>query len=321
MRLTLLAAAFTLLGVAAARPAHAGTLEQVRAAGVLRCGSAIRPGLAFPAPDHSWHGLNVDLCRAIAAAVIGPGARVEFNGYALAKDYARIRHGADDVAFLTTTELFANQLIGAVLPGPVVFHEATSVMVPDTSTVRHVADLGTTMVCTEPGTPAERNLRSYAAAHGWTVNLSEWMELEEMMDAYAVGRCPAVVGEATGLAALRLPEAGGQASRILPEPLAVTPVMAATGVADGRWASVVAWTLDTVLWASQPHPLPDAQTLALPGAWLGLDPDWQAHALAAAGDIAAMRQRSLGADSSLGLPPGLEAGWQQGGLLAAPAVE
>ncbi len=332
MRLILFAAAAAVvLGVTAGpartetpeqgRAAGAGTLERVRAAGVLRCGSAIRPGLAFPALDHSWHGLNVDLCHAIAAAAIGPGARVEFNGYALGKDFDRIRGGQDDVAFLTTTELYANQLVGAVLVGPVVFHETTNVMVWDTSKVRHVSELGNTMVCAEPGTPAERNLRSYAATHDWRVNFSEWMELEEMMDAYAVGRCPAVVGEMTGLAALRLSGQGGHASRLLPEPLAVTPVMATSRVADGGWANVVAWTLNTVLWAAQPHPLPDAQSLVLPGIWLGLGRDWQAHALAAAGDIAAMQRRSLGSESPLDLPAGLEAGWQQGGLLAAPAIE
>ena len=209
--------------------AESGTLARVRADGVLRCGSAIRPGLAFPAVDHSWHGLHVELCHAVAAAVLGEGARVEFNGYALQPDFDRVRTAADEVSFLTTTELFANELFGAVLPGPTVFQLGTHIMVWDTNPVQHAADLGDTMICGEPGTGAERNLRSYAAVHHWTPNVSAWMELEEMMDAFNVGRCPAVIGEATALAALRIGSAHeGHPSRLLPEPLAVTPIMAAT---------------------------------------------------------------------------------------------
>ncbi len=297
-------------------------LARVRQAGVLRCGSAIRPGLAFPALDHSWHGLNVDMCRAIAAAAIGPDAPIEFHGYALHPDFERIRAGADDVAFLTTTELFGNELFADVLAGPTVVRESTNVMVWDSSPVRDVSGLGTTMICAEPGTPAERNLRAYAAGHGWRVNFSEWMEVEEMMDAFAVGRCPAVAMEGTALAALGLQaEADGHKPRVLPEPLAVTPVMAVSPVSDPAWANVVTWSVNTVLHGGAVPGLPDVQTLPVPGAALGLHGDWQARVLAAAGDAEAMRRRSLGEDSPLGLPAGPNASWREGGLMVAPAVE
>ncbi len=289
------------------------TLARVMQAGVLRCGSAIRPGLAFPATDHSWYGLHVELCRAIAAAVLGDPGKIEFTGYALGRDFRRIGTGADDVAFLTTTELFANELFGAVLTGPTVYQLTTRLMVPDASPIHAIGEVGHTMVCAEPGTTAERALNAYAVRHQWTVNFSGWMELEEMMDAFAAGRCPAVVGEETALAALRLGAGqGGHPARILDEPLSAASIMAVTP-ADGPWSQVVTWSVDTVL-AGDGSPLPVA------GSWLGLDRDWQTR-IAAQGGFAAMMRRTLGEGSPLGLPPGLNAGWQQGGTMTAPSVE
>ena len=295
--------------------AELGTLARVRADGVLRCGSAIRPGLAFPAVDHSWHGLQVELCHAVAAAVLGDDARVEFNGYALQPDFDRVRTGADEVSFLTATELFANELFGAVLPGPTVFQLGTHVMVWDSSPIRHATDLSNTMICGEPGTAAERNLRAYADAQHWTPNVSAWMELEEMMDAFNVGRCPAVIGEATALAALRIgSEHEGHPSRLLPEPLAVTPVMAATPGDDPEWARVVTWTLNTVLAGDA------ARTLSVPGQWLGLDKAWQSRVLAL-GTYPELMRRTVGDELPLGLAPGVNAAWTEGGLRATPTIE
>ena len=312
----LLAAAILLTLATTGVRAESGTLARVRAEGVVRCGSAIRPGLAFPAVDHSWHGLHVELCHAVAAAVLGDGGRVEFNGYALQHDFDRVRAAADDVAFLTATELFANELFGAVLPGPAVFQLGTQVMVWDSSPIQHVADLGHTMICGEPGTGAERNLRSYAAAHHWVPNVSAWMELEEMMDAFNVGRCPAVIGEATALAALRIGSAHeGHPSRLLPEPLALTPVTAVIPGGDPEWARVVAWTLDTVLAGEDA-----ARTLSIPGQWLGLDKDWQVRVLAR-GAYSELMRRTLGDESPLGLAPGVNAAWKDGGLRSSPTIE
>jgi general L-amino acid transport system substrate-binding protein len=302
--------------------ARAGALDRIRTDNVLRCGSAIRPGLAFPAIDHTWHGINVDLCRAIAAAVLGEGGRIAFTGYFLPKDFARIRSGEDEVAFLTTTEIATNGLFGGVLPGPTVFNETTSVMVWTTSDIKHVSDLGQHKVCVEPGTPSERNLLDFAARHGWQPSLSPWMEVEEMMDAFEVGRCPAVVGEGTALAALRLNSAReGHPADILPEPLAMTPVFVATPIADPIWTAAVDWSVETVLWAGERGTRADAHSLSIPAEALGLTGDWQARVVAAAGSYEDIYRRSVGSDSILDLPPGPNASWRAGGLLVVPDVQ
>ena len=311
--LAFLLAAILLANRAEAKP---DTISRVKAAGIVHCGSAIRPGLAFPGEDHAPYGLNVEFCRAVAAAVLGDPGKISFATYALRPDFERIHTGADDVAFLTATEMFANGLLGGVLPGPAVFQQTVHIMVWDASPVRHLSDLGQTAVCGEPGTPSDNALHAYAAAQGWRANISAWMELEEMMDAFDVGRCPAIVGEATALAALGIGSAQlGHAARQLPEPLATYPVMAATPGDDPRWAMLVSWTVQTVLARGT-----GGEHLAIPGALLGLDKDWQSRVLAL-GDYAAIYRRTLGAGSALDLPPGPNANWREGGLFAPPSVD
>lgn len=299
----------------AAVPAGAATIDQVRAAGVLRCGGAPRPGLAGPAAA-GMAGLEVDLCRGIAAAVLGDGARIEFHPYALGQDFERLRRGEDAVAFVTGSELLANSLLDAVVPGPAVFHQTNGVMVAADHPAQHLSDLAGTMVCAEPGTGPERTLLTYFRGRGVAISYSGWQEEEEMLDAFAVGRCPAVALETTALAAQRadgLP--GGRAIRILPEPLSATPVLAVTGIDDARWAAIVAWSIQAIM-----QPGAGTEPLPMPGGSLGLSPGWQARA-AGGGAYDALLARNLGAGSPLRLPAALDASWRDGGLNCPPGAE
>ncbi len=302
----------------AASSATAATIDRVRAAGVLHCGGAPRPGLAAPAPsaDGGMAGLEVDLCRAIAAAVLGEGARIEFHPYALNQDFARLRRGDDAVAFLTGSELLANSLLDAVVPGPAVFHLTNGVMVLAGHPAQHLADLAGTMVCAEPGTAPERTLLTYFRGRGAAISYSGWQEEEEMLDAFEVGRCPAVALETTALATQRADgQARGHPIRILPEPLSATPILAVTGLDDAGWAAVIAWTVQATM-----QPDAGAQALPVPGESLGMARGWQARATAG-GSYDAMVARNLGAASALRLPPALDASWRDGGLNCPPGAE
>ncbi len=284
-------------------------LDRVRQDGVVRCGGTIRPGLAFPAPDGSWHGLEVDLCRAAALAVLGAPGRIEFHA-----DAAGSQRGGDDIAFVTASEMLADGLLPALLPGPPVVFLTAGVLVPDGAPARHLADLAGTSVCAEPGTGPERSLLAWQAAHGMAMHFFMFQEADEMLDALYAGRCGAVAHEMPSLAALRLQAAqDGHPARLLPEPLAAAPVLAATPRADADWAADVTWTLATLQ-------QPDPAALPLAGAALGLPAGWQAAVLAA-GSYAVLYDRNLGAGSPLGLPPGLNAPWTQGGLLCPPVSQ
>ena len=306
--------------------ARAGAvLERVRQGGVVRCGGAVRPGLAFPGGDHAWHGLEADICRAVAVAVLGPKGRGVFRPDAAERDMHRVRAGEDDVSFLTASEIVTDALLGAVVPGPPVFYQPHGVMVHADSRAARLADLGGTMICAEPGTGPERSLHAYFAGRRIAFRFSMWQEAGEMMDAFNVGRCPAVAGEMTALAALKLnADAAGHPARILPDALAVVPIMAMTPRGDADWSAIVVWTVQTLLAdeiRSASGAGQSAAALPLAGAALGLDAAWQARVIAAVGSYGDIYRRNLGSDSPFALPRGVNALWDAGGLLCPPFVE
>ncbi len=283
---------------------------------MLHCGGVPRPGLVFPSEAVGMAGLEVDLCRSIAATVFGKEARIEFHPYAVGQDFERLRRGDDAVAFLTGSELSANGLLDAVMPGPAVFHQTNGVMVPADHPAQHLSELAGTMVCAEPGTGPERTLLAYFRSRNATIRYSGWQEEEEMLDAFDVGRCPAVALEMTDLAGRRADaEARGRSVRILPEPLSATPVLAVTGLDDARWAAIIGWSIGTVM-----QPNGSAEALPVRGAGLGLAPGWQAAARSG-GAYDTMVARNLGASSALRLPPALDASWRDGGANCPPGIE
>jgi general L-amino acid transport system substrate-binding protein len=171
-----------------ALPAHAGSVaKRVKTRRVLRCGSVARPGLAEPAGDRKWSGLEVDLCRAVAVAVLGNTASIDFHGYRTWKDFDAVRRGRDDLFFLTGSEIAEQKLAGKVVPGPTVFVDSLATMVPAASLVRHLQELKGKSICFKIGDPVERSLNAYFGEHriGWLRR--GFSEYSEMNDAYNAG--------------------------------------------------------------------------------------------------------------------------------------
>lgn len=309
--------ALVLLAAAPASGRAASVLDRVRQDGVVRCAGTVRPGLAFPARDGTWQGLEVDLCRAVAVAALGQDGRTEFRSLYAPGSYEAARRGEDDVLFLTAQEMAAEHLTGDVLPGTPVFYEPEQVLVPAGSAAGHVTDLSGKMVCFEPGTRADQDLDTLVATRHVRVLYGPFFEADEMLDAFNVGRCDAIVGEATSLAALAFSiGAAKQPVRLLPERLSVAPIFAATpATGDARWAGIVTWTVQTVIAGGRSEGAP----MLAPE--LGLDQGWQARVIAQVGTYADLYRRSLGDLSPLRLPRGVNASPAEGGLLEAPLAQ
>lgn len=230
MRLLLLIAVALPL---AAHVVFADFLGRIRAEKVIHCGSTVRPGLAFPARDSTWHGLHVDLCRAVAVAIAGTQAQVDFHPYVLSPSYDAIRRGEDELFFLTASELLSEHLIGKALPGPPVFYLAHAILVPEGSPVHHISDLADINVCAEPGTGAERSLVAYFAAQHLPLHFFSFQEADEMLDAFVAGRCGAIAHEITSLAAIRLQD-DEHPSRICRNRSPSFPSLPKPGLTKGR---------------------------------------------------------------------------------------
>ncbi len=309
------------LSIAVAGP----VLEHVKARGVVRCGSIERPGLASEDNQGRWMGLNVDICRGIAAAVLGSADHIEYHEYEAPKQFDAVRNQEDDVYFLTGSEINEQKLAGKVVPGPTVFVESHAVMVPSDSAANHVSDLAGNTICFMIGSLTERSINAYFDALHKNWLRMPYSEDGEMNDAYNVQRCHAIAGEITALAATRLnPGVNRLSSRFLPEPLSVFPVMAATGTADAQWSAIVAWTVDTLISAERPEThwyAGGAGAMPVAAPELGLDEGWQRRVLEAVGNYGDIFERYLGKNSRFKLDYGLNANQFMGGLLLSPFLE
>jgi general L-amino acid transport system substrate-binding protein len=290
-------------------------LDRVRAEHTLHCGAVERPGFAAAAADGTINGLAVDLCRAVGIAVLGRAGRLDFQLYDSARAFDAVRHGGDELFFLDGDEIREQHLLPFVLPGPTVFYEPTTLLVPLASPARGPQDLAGTTICLMIGSTGQRAVEEGFARLGISFTRLGFQEDVEMLDAYNVQKCQAMAGDATYLAELSRDRGVNRlASRMLAPPLALRPVVAATSPEDGRWTAFVAWVLNAELLTGAPASpwRPDPPQLRA----LGLRPTWRAEVDAAVGSYPDMIRRNLG---PLHLEPGPNALWPEGMLLPLQA--
>jgi general L-amino acid transport system substrate-binding protein len=309
--------------VAGAQPSP--MLDRVQARGTVRCGSVERPGLAGRDGSGRWSGLEVDVCRAVAAAVLGSPDKIVFSTYATPRQFEAVRENQDDLFFLTGSEIHEQNLEGGLLLGPTVFVESHAVMVPAASAVRHLTDLAGVTVCYMIGSSTERSLSNALERLPKPWLRRAFSEVGEMRDTYNAQSCHAIAGELTDLASYRLDQGVNQLeSRILPERTTLFPIVAATGRTDARWSAVVSWVVATLISSERPETrwyAGGAGAMPLPAADPALPPKWQSRVLTAVGSYGDIFDRNLGKGSRLQLERGPNANQADGGLLLSPFLD
>ncbi|MFL5284180.1 MAG: hypothetical protein ACJ8AW_25115 [Rhodopila sp.] len=310
MKLTILAAALALAATAPGSPARpAGALDRVRAEGVLHCGAEERPGFAAVSAMGA-SGVAVDLCRAVAVAILGPEARSRIRLYDSDRAFDALRHGDDELAFLSGSAIMEHRLGAALLPGPTVFIDGIGVMVPQDSPVHAMADLDGRTVCLMIGGAGQRALEAAADRLHLRIGRIGFQEDVEMLDAYNVQHCQAAVGETTYLAAMRQSSGVNHlSSRLLP-PLLLEPLIAATSVQDGAWSALIYWIINGVMRSGRMASGWDADAVPVDPALLGLRGDWQSVMAEQVGSYADIIRRNLG--QGLRLDAGPNALWPEG---------
>ena len=308
-------------GAATAGP----VLDRVRAAKVLRCGGVERPGLVEIEPDGQAHGMELDLCRALASVVLGTEGRLEFTRYDSPKAFEAARAGHEDVMFLTGRELVENGMTGQVIPGPTIFVETTAVIVQEDMPYHHLAELADKPICFSQTPHTEYHLQDWFAARKLGFVPMAFQEDVELNDGYKVNYCHALSGEATTLAdTAHSPDMKGKPSRFLPETLAAFPILATSGVQDGEFAAVVAWTIETLKRADTPEThwaRGGVESMPVEAPAFGLEKGWQKKVVDLVGSYGQIFDRNLGASSELKLERGLNGGVGEQGTFAPPYVE
>jgi general L-amino acid transport system substrate-binding protein len=327
-------AAATLALVAGA--AAAGTLDTVKSRGQLVCGA--NPGLAgFGLPDDHgvYKGLDVDECRAIAAAIFNDPNKVKFIPIN-AKDRPTIlASGEIDVLIRNTTWTLSRQTGGMFFTG-VNFYDGQGFIVRKKLGVDSALKLDGASVCVQQGTTTELNLADFFRAHNMKFEPVVFATDDETVKAYDSGRCDAYTTDASGLYAERLKLSNPDDNVVLPEIISKEPLGPSVRPDDVKWFAIVQWTHYALLTAEElgvtqanvdemlKSPKPDVRRLLGVegdfGKGLGLTNDWAYRIIKAVGNYGESFERNVGMGSPIKIKRGLNALWTNGGLQYAPPI-
>jgi general L-amino acid transport system substrate-binding protein len=334
------AALVAALGTLAATPAFAGkTLDAVKARGQVVCG--VNTGLAgFSAADSSgkWTGLDVDVCRAVAAAVLGDAEKVKYVPLNAQQRFTALQSGEIDVLSRNTTFTLTRDASLGLTQTAVTYYDGQGFMVPVSRKIKSAKQLKGQTVCVQSGTTTEKNLTDYSKANNLNIKPVVFEKLEAAEGAYFSGRCVAYTTDASGLASTRNKVAKNPADHvILPDLISKEPLGPMVRRGDDEWTTIVKWVVYGLLEAEE-YGVTSANVDDLKanskdpvvgrllgstedtGKLLGLDKEWMARAVKATGNYGEIFERNVGPKSALQLPRGLNNLWNKGGIQYAPPV-
>jgi general L-amino acid transport system substrate-binding protein len=322
------------IGVA---PAQAGTLEDVKGRGVVRCGIAPNsPGFATKDAQGVYRGFDVDYCRAIAAAVLGDGSKVELSPLGLREAFATLATGGVDVLTHRFTWTFNRDNgtgIETVLP---LFFDGQGFFVRKSANIKSVKELNGATICVAQGSTSELNLADYFRANNMKFQEMKGSKIEDMLQNYESDQCNVLTADVSQLYALRLRLSKPDEHAILPDVISKEPLAPVVRQKDDDWLLIVKWTLyamlnaeelginskniDDALKSKKPEVMRLVGTEGAYGVDLGLTKDWAARVIRHVGNYAEVYERNVGVDSPLKIPRGLNQLWSQGGIQYAPPI-
>ena len=318
--------------VLASAPAHAAskTVDAIKARGQLVCG--VNTGLAgFSQADSSgaWSGLDVDYCKAVAAAVLSDPEKVKYVPLNAQQRFTALQSGEVDILSRNTTgTLSRDASLGLHFVGTS-FYDGQGFMVAK-GKIKNAKQLNGAAVCVQSGTTTEKNLTDFARANNLKIKPVVFEKVEAATGAYFSGRCQAYTTDASGLASTRSKEAKVPADHeILPDLISKEPLGPMVRRGDDEWLAITKWVLNGLIDKSNVEEMKkstDPQVGRMLGSTedlgkhLGLDKEWLARSIAATGNYGEIFERNVGPKTPLNLPRGKNNLWTNGGLMYAPPL-
>lgn len=335
---SLFALATAILALGGATASHAGArLDAVKARGQLVCG--VNTGLAgFALADSTgkWTGIDVDLCRAIAAAMFGDAEKVRYVPLNTQQRFTALQTGEIDILARNTTWTLSRDTQQGLNFAATLYYDGQGFMVAKKLGVKSARELDGAAVCVQPGTTTELNLADYFRANNMKFKPVVIENLQEVNAAFFAGRCDVLTTDASGLAAILSKDAPNKGAdhMILPEVISKEPLGPAVAQGDEQWTDIVRWTIFALLEAEE-YGVTSANVEQMAkdttnpntarilgktpgmGKAIGLPEDWVVRAVKAVGNYGQMWDRNI---KPLGLPRGLNNLWNKGGLMYAPPI-
>jgi general L-amino acid transport system substrate-binding protein len=321
----------------AATTASAQTLKAVQDRGHLICGvSEGLPGFSAKDDKGQWSGLDVDYCRALAAAIFNDATKVEFVPLSAEARFGALQSKKIDVLSRNSTWTMGRETSLNLIFAAVSYYDGQGFMVRKALKIESALELANKSICTKSGTTSELNLADYFRDNRLTYKVVTFPSADEALKAYDGGRCEALTSDVSQLYALRTELGTPRDHIILPDIISKEPLGPVVRQDDVKWLNIVKWTqfamvdadelgvsrqnLDQAMKSQKPSV---RRLLGLEGDFgkqLGLTNDWAARILRLVGNYGEVFERNVGTGSKLGIPRGINQLWNKGGIQYAPPI-
>ena len=330
-----LASAAAVLLMAAQAVSAGATLDAVKARGYLQCGvNTGLPGFSNADEKGNWTGLDVDLCRAVAAAVFGDASKVRFTPLTAKERLTAVQSGEVDLLSRNTTWTLSRDTSQGLHFTGISYYDGQGFMVSKKLGVKSALELDGAAVCILAGTTTELNLADYFRTHGMTYEPVVFDTGDQTARGFEAGRCDVLTSDQSQLYGLRIKLAEPDKAVVLPDVISKEPLGPVVRQGDDDWFNIVRWTLFALVNAEElgvassnvdemkSSTNPEVRRLlgveGATGTGLGLADDWVYQIVKQVGNYGEVFKRNVGADSPLQVERGLNALWKDGGLQYAP---
>jgi general L-amino acid transport system substrate-binding protein len=336
MKTFLLTAAAAAFGLTAATAA-AATLDDVKAKGHVQCGvSEGLPGFSNPDAQGNWLGLDVEFCRAVAAAIFGDPEAVQFTPLSAKDRFTALQSGEVDILSRNTTwTMTRDASLGLHFAG-VTYYDGQGFMIRRDLEVDSALELSGASVCTQTGTTTELNLADFFRANNLEYETVAFEGAAETLGAYSAGRCDVFTTDASGLYAYRLNLPDPDEHMVLPEIISKEPLGPVVRQGDDQWFNLVKWVLNALVNAEElgvdsgnvdqmmGSDNPEIRRLLGQegsfGEYVGLDNEWAVNVIRTVGNYGEIFERNVGQGSELKIDRGINQLWTKGGIMYAPPI-
>jgi general L-amino acid transport system substrate-binding protein len=317
--------------------ANAAVLDQVKSKGFVQCGvSQGLPGFSSPDDKGNWTGIDVDLCRAIAAAIFDDATKVRYTPLTAKDRFTALQSGEIDVLSRNTTWTSSRDTSLGLNFAGVNYYDGQGFLVRKDKKVSSALELSGASVCTQTGTTTELNVADFFRSRNMKYEVVAFSTADETVKAYEAGRCDVFTSDVSQLYAMRLKLANTADHVVLPEIISKEPLGPVVRHGDDQWLDIVKWVLfamlnaeelgiatknvDEMMKSGNPEVKRLLGTEGNFGEQLGLTKDWVARIVKHVGNYGESFDRNVGAGSKLGIERGLNRLWNKGGIQYAPPI-
>jgi len=337
-KITTIASAVALFAAASATAYAGATLDAVKKKGFVQCG--VSTGLAgFSSADDKgkWTGLDVDVCRAVAAAMFGDSEKVKYSPLTAKERFTALQSGEIDMLSRNTTwTLTRDASLGLNFAG-VNYYDGQGFLIQKNLGVKSALELDGASFCIQAGTTTELNLADYFRANNMSYIPITFDKSDETVGAFESGRCDALTSDQSQLYALRIQLKNPAGAMVLPEVISKEPLGPVVRQGDDDWFNIVRWSLFAMINAEEygvssknvdklasNSKDPNVRRLlgleGVKGKGLGLRDNWAASIIKQVGNYSEAFERNVGQGSALKISRGLNALWSKGGIQYAPPI-